>query len=515
MSKSEKRNDRCKPAMRVDGTIIWTRIDWEQAKKAVAQLQARIVKAQKQGRYGKVKSLTRILTRSFYAKALAVKRVTSNTGKRTTGVDGVRWNTDKRKARAILELQQEAYRAKPLRRILIPKPGSDKKRPLGIPTMRDRAMQALYKMALEPIAETTADPNSYGFRPGRSCHDAIRMVGILTSRPTVRPTWILEGDIKSCYDKISHDWMLEHIPMEKPILRQWLKCGCLEGEKYRTTDSGAPQGAVISPTIANMALDGIETMLCQKYKVQKSVDGKTVWRGPRGKGNNKRVNFIRYADDFIVTANSKELLESEIKPMIREFLAHRGLELSEEKTFVTHLEQGFDFLGFNIRTYKGKLLIKPAEKRVLRIRQKIKDVFDSNKAAAAATLIEKLNPILRGWANYNRHCGCRATFSKLDAWIWKKLWRWACRRHGKKNAKWIKRKYFTRIGNRNWCFYGINKTGKRRVLMNMCDVKFTEHIKIRNDANPFDPKDAEYLARRKKRISLSKINASSSLTTGC
>lgn len=249
MSKSEKRNDRYKPAMRVDSTIIWSRIDWEQAKKAVAQLQARIVKEQKQGRYGKVKSLTRILTRSFYAKALAVKRVTSNTGKRTPGVDKVRWKTDKRKAQAILELQQEAYRAKPLRRILIPKPGSDKKRPLGIPTMRDRAMQALYKMALEPIAETTADPNSYGFRPCRSCQDAIRMIGLLAARPSTRPEWFLEGDIKSCFDKISHEWIQANIPMEKPILRQWLKCGYLEGKKFLNTDSGTPQGGIISSSM--------------------------------------------------------------------------------------------------------------------------------------------------------------------------------------------------------------------------------------------------------------------------
>jgi RNA-directed DNA polymerase len=321
MSKSEKRNDRCKPAMRVDGTIVWTRIDWEQAKKAVAQLQARIVKAQKQGRYSKVKSLTRILTRSFYAKALAVKRVTSNTGKRTPGVDKVRCNTDKRKAQAILELQQEAYRAKPLRRILIPKLGSDKKRPLGIPTMRDRAMQALYKMALEPIAETTGDPNSYGFRPYRSCQDAIRMVGLLAANPAIRPDWILEGDIKSCFDKISHEWILENIPAEKPMLCQWLKCGFLEGGKLQNTDSGTPQGGIISPVIANMVLDGIETMLCQKYKVRERFKGKTVWRGRREKGCGKRINFIRYADDFIVTASSKELLEEEIKPMIRDFLA--------------------------------------------------------------------------------------------------------------------------------------------------------------------------------------------------
>ncbi len=433
-----------------------------------------------------------------------MKRVTSNTGKRTPGVDGVRWSTDRRKARAILELQQEAYRAKPLRRILIPKPGSDKKRPLGIPTMRDRAMQALYKMALEPVAETTGDPNSYGFRPCRSCHDAIKMIGILASRSSTRPEWILEGDIKSCFDKISHEWILENIPTEKPMLRQWLKCGFLEGGKLQSTDSGTPQGGLISPTIANMVLDGIETILRQRYKIRKIVKGKAVWISRQQKMDNKHVNFIRYADDFIVTANSKELLEDEIKPMIREFLTHRGLELSEEKTVITCLKHGFDFLGFNIRTYKDKLLIKPADKRIKRFGQKIKDVFEKNKAADAATLINKLNPILRGWANYYKHCCCSRTFSKLNSWVWEKLWRWARRRHSNKSAKWLKRKYFTRIGKNNWCFYGTDKIGKRQILMRMSDVKFTEYTKIRNNVNPFEPKDGEYLGKRKERFSRSK-----------
>jgi RNA-directed DNA polymerase len=499
MSKSEKRNDRSNPVMRVDSTINWSQIDWGQAKKAVAQLQARIVKAQKQGRYGKVKSLTRILTRSFYAKALAVKRVTSNTGKRTPGVDKVRWTTDKQKAQAILELQQEAYRAKPLRRILIPKPGSDKKRPLGIPTMHDRAMQALYKMALEPVAETTGDPNSYGFRPCRSCHDAIKMTHIIAGNPATRPDWVLEGDIKSCFDKISHEWILENIPTEKPMLRQWLKCGCLEGQEFRNTESGTPQGGIISPVIANMVLDGIETMLCRKYKVRKILNGKTVWSGCQQNGCSKRVHFIRYADDFIVTANSQELLEQEIKPMIRDFLTQRGLELSEEKTVITHLKQGFDFLGFNIRTYKGTLLIKPAEKKIKRFRQKIKDTLDKNKSADAATLIHKLNPVLRGWTNYYRYSCSSSTFAKLEHWMWEKLWRWACRRHGNKNSRWIKQKYFTRIGNNNWRFFGIDKNGKKQLLINVNDVKIIKYIKIRSDANPFDPKDAEYLEKRKKR----------------
>ena len=497
MSKSEKRNAGDKTSVRVDSELDWNQIDWKKAQDTVTRLQARIVKAQQEGRYGKVKSLTRILTHSFAAKAMAVKQVTTNKGKRTSGVDGVTWISAKSKAQAISELQQEGYRAKPLRRKYIPKAGSKKMRPLGIPTMKDRAMQAVHATALLPIAETTGDRNSYGFRPYRSCQDAIDQIRILM-RPANRPQWVLEGDIKGCFDNISHDWILNNIPMDKRILRQWLKCGYMENDRKYFNEAGTPQGGIISPVIANMVLDGMEAMLNAKYRRKSlcSKTGKARWQSPAK--DCKQVHLVRYADDFIITGNSKEILENEVKPMIEAFLKERGLELSTEKTVITSINDGFDFLGFNIRAFNKILLVTPAEKRVKRLKDKISETITQMQGESALTVIDKLNPIIRGWTNYYKFVNSSKTFSDVNNFIWEHIWEWAKRRHPRKGMKWIKHKYFTRIGNRDWNFYARRKDGTMAVLTKTIDRKIIRHIKIKSENNPFDAKDREYFAKRRQ-----------------
>ena len=270
----------------------WHQIDWEKANRTVRRMQARIVEATKAGRWGKVRALQHLLTHSFYAKALAVRRVTENQGSKTPGVDGEQWDIPPAKIAAISTLKQHGYKPMPLRRVYIPKKNG-KMRPLGIPTMRDRAMQALYKLALEPIAETTADTVSYGFRPKRSCADAIEQCFTGLSR-SVSAQWVLEGDIKACFDGISHDWLLAHVPMDKKILRKWLKAGYVEKGHLFPTDAGTPQGGIISPTLANMALDGLEAELQRHWPRKSSYQP-------------GKIHLVRYADDFVITGEIERI----------------------------------------------------------------------------------------------------------------------------------------------------------------------------------------------------------------
>jgi len=410
--------------------VCWHQINWSEAHQHVRRLQLSIAKATREGKTRRVKSLQRLLTHSFHAKATAVKRVTENRGKATPGVDGQTWSTPDAKLQAISSLNRKGYKPLPLKRVYIPK-SNGKMRPLGIPTMKDRAMQALYKLALEPVAETLADKNSYGFRPERSCADAIGQ-SFLNFRQKSSAQWILEGDIKSCFDEISHDWLMNNIPMDKGILRKWLKAGFIDRKKLFPTVAGTPQGGIISPILSNMALDGLEGEL----------------KFPR----RLKVNFVRYADDFIVTGTSKELLEQEVKPVIIRFLKERGLTLSEEKTKVTHIEEGFDFLGQNIRKYGGKILIKPAKKNIKNLLEKVRKVLKAYMTARQEVVIRTLNPIIRGWAFYHQHQVASKAFSWADYQIWLKLWQWCKRRHPHKGRRWIKNRYFHKIGSRTWVF---------------------------------------------------------------
>jgi RNA-directed DNA polymerase len=464
----------------------WHTIEWSKIHQNVRRLQVRIVKAVQAGRWGKVQALQHLLTHSFSAKALAVKRVTENPGKRTPGVDGILWDTPEKKGKAIGQLRQHGYRPQPLRRLWIPKNHGQGRRPLGIPCKVDLAMQALYLQALEPIAETTGDPNSYGFRKDRSTADAIEQCfTVLNKRKS--PKWVLEGDIKSCFDEISHDWLVAHIPTDKVILRKWLKAGCMDQGTLYPTEAGTPQGGIASPVLANLALDGLEPELRKRFPKHQS-------------GYNAQVNLVRYCDDWIITARSKEVLEQEVKPLVENFLAERGLRLSPEKTVIVHIDEGFDFLGQNVRRYNDKLLIKPSRQSVKSLLEKVRNVIKVNQPTPAGQLIGQLNPLLRGWANYHRHVVSKVTFAKMDHAIFQSLWRWAKRRHPNKPPGWIRQKYFTRVANNHWVFFGTTTTSQGKTqehrLIRLAYTPIKRHIKVKAKANPYDLEWEPYFEAR-------------------
>ncbi|MFJ4291305.1 group II intron reverse transcriptase/maturase [Cupriavidus sp. NPDC089707] len=472
----------------------WHDIKWASCLGNVRRLQSRIVKATKEGRWGKVKALQWLLTHSFSGKAVAVRRVTENHGKKTPGVDGIIWSTPDDKRRAIDTLNRRGYAPQPLRRIYIPKrSGSQKLRPLGIPCMRDRAMQALHLIALEPVSETVADTKSYGFRRDRSTADAIEQCFKVLSKKNA-PQWVLEGDIKACFDEISHSWLAAHVPTDKAVLQRWLDAGYLEKQQYFLTTAGTPQGGIISPALANWALDGLQCKLEETLGDRRYVEGQRI---------SLKVNFVRYADDFVITGHSKEFLESEVKPLVEAFLRERGLTLSQEKTKITHISEGFDFLGQNIRKYKnGKLFIKPSKANVQHLLEKVRTVIKGNAAAKQVNLIRQLNPIITGWADYHRHIVAKDTYGKVDSHIWEALWKWGRRRHSRKCKTWIKAKYFHSIDAKAWIFAAYSEEkgpdGKHRLirLAKASDTPIRRHVKIQDAANPFDPEWEGYFEDR-------------------
>jgi RNA-directed DNA polymerase len=464
----------------------WHSTDWRKVWRTVRRLQARIVKAVREGRWNKVKALVYLLTHSYSGRALAILRVVSNSGARTPGVDGILWNTPEAKSTAFNALRRHGYRPQPLRRVYIPKRNG--KRALGIPTMADRAMQALYLLGLDPIAETLADGHSYGFRPERCCADALDECHKILRGPPA-PSWILEGDIKACFDRISHPWLIDNIPMDKEMLGKWLKAGFLEKHVLFATTEGTPQGGIVSPALANRALDGLQRLLERRFS------------DTRRRRAGSKVHLVRYADDFVITGTSRVLLQREVQPLVEHFLQERGLELSHEKTRITHIEDGFDFLGQTVRRFRnGKILIKPSKRSVKTFLSKIQEMIDNSGGMTTGDLVRRLNQQIKGWTMYHRYAVSKRIFGAVDGRIFWKLMRWCRRRHPEKGWKWIKRRYFQREGRRDWVFTGTirDSTGSARPirLMRASGVKVLRWKKIRSAANPYDPEWELYLEER-------------------
>jgi RNA-directed DNA polymerase len=359
--------------------------------------------------------------------------------------------------------------------------------------MTDRAMQALYLLGLDPIAETQADGHSYGFRLERCCTDALDECHKVLRGPNGHdsrgPDWILEGDIKSCFDRINHGWLNDHIFMDREVLGKWLKAAYLEKHVLFATKQGAPQGGIISPVLANRTLDGLQRLLTERFGATRSRRRKC------------KVHLVRYADDFIITGTSRLLLRYEVQPLVEQFLQERGLELSHEKTSITHIENGFDFLGQTLRRHRsGKMLIKPSKRSVKTFLAGIQETIDNSGSLTVGEMIRRLNQQIKGWTMYHRFAVSHRIFAAVDDRIFWKLRRWCRRRHAQKSWKWIRKKYFQRVGGSNWVFSGVihDSDGKGWPirLMKAAAVKILRWVKIRSEANPYDPSWELYLESR-------------------
>ena len=490
-------------------TPEWNTINWAKVQRKVFKLQKRIFQAVKSGNKVKAKKLQKLLLKSHYAKLLAIRKVTQdNQGKKTAGVDGKKVLRPNQRLKLAKELALKGYKAKALRRVWIPKPGRDEKRGLGIPTMKDRVMQALVKSALEPYWEAQFEGTSYGFRPGRSAHDAITRIYTAINK---KARYVLDADIAKCFDKINHDYLLSKVDCPhniKRIIKQWLECGVMDKGILEETDSGTPQGGVISPLLANIALHGMIKDTENHFPRTKRKEDGSLHREYKPK-------IIRYADDFVVLHEDYDVI-LQCKTLIAQWLEKVGLELKPEKTSIRHtlksiehdgktIDPGFDFLGFNIRSYPVgkhhsgktggnskwgieskaigfKTLIKPSKKKILAHHEAIKEVVKANKKAPQEVLIARLNPIIRGWCNYYRTVTSRETFSSEDSILWNTLRAWTVNRKKKETPLYdALKKYFSYGKQGKWTFQT-----REYVLYHHTETEIKRHTLVKPESSPYD-----------------------------
>jgi len=473
----------------------WQAVNWRRANRVVNNLRRRIFKAAQAGDLKRVRSLQKLMLRSQSNTIISVRRVTQvNAGKHTPGVDKLVVKTPAARGHLVDHIESyQPWRALPVRRVYIPK-NNGKQRPLGIPTVIDRCLQARVKNALEPEWEARFEGCSYGFRPGRGCHDAIGKIYLL-ARPNMRQKWVVDADIKGAFDNIDHDFLLRQVGQfpSRALVRQWLKAGVLEDGVLHDTPAGTPQGGVISPLLLNIALHGMEDALGVRYN-------------KKGKNVGKRA-LVRYADDFVVFCESQEDAVEVKDRALPTWLAERGLCLSAEKTRVVHLTEGFDFLGFNVRHYKApetsrtgfKLLIRPSKKSVARKRKELRDLWLGLRGHKVEAVLKKLNPVIRGWANYFRTVVSSKTFTDLDTWMFRRELRYAKHTHPKKSWAWRRARYWGPLNKEhprdNWTF-GDKRTG--RFLLKFKWHTIVRHPLVRARASPDDPSLRDYWWERER-----------------
>lgn len=483
----------------------WREIDWKKIERYVFRLQQRIYRAESLGQKRKVKQLQRLLMRSRANLLLAIKKVTVvNKGKRTAGVDGFKVVEESQRVKLYNMMKDYSiycHNPKPAKRTYIPKKNK-KLRPLGIPTIKDRVYQQIAKTALEPQWEARFESISYGFRPKRSCHDAIS--AIFNKLAPGKKQWIFEGDFKGCFDNLNHNYILEQVQgfPANDVIAKWLKAGYVDNDVFNETVAGTPQGGIVSPLLANIALHGMEDELGIIYRSKTNKkDGTVDYEIHPGKC---KIAMIRYADDFVIMCESKEEAES-MYGKLKPYLNKRGLELAPDKTKVTHITEGFDFLGFNIRRYtnikgnqnRSKLLIKPSKASIKGFKAKIKEIFKTLRGTNVATLLSKINPIIRGTANYWKTVVSKEIFSILDKYIWIKIKKFVKQLHATKSWKWINKRYFKKD------IYGISKDkwlltdpkGKYQIRR-MAWTEIRRHELIKYNNSPFNATLKEYYERR-------------------
>lgn len=491
--------------IRLNSTItnkISRRDGWMKAEGKVNDLQEKIVIAKSNENMKQVYRLQWILVQSFVAKAMAIRKVVTNKGGKTAGVDGVIWDNPERYWIAIEELssiikQPKCYIAQPVRRVMIPKVGSKEKRPLGIPTMIDRAVQAVYHLGVDPAVEAMTDKNSFGFRKSRSTHDAVTAIRMILDKAN-HPHWIVEAEITKCFDRINHEFLIKHTPIRhKNVLEQWLKAGIMEELNFMESNEGTPQGGIMSPTLCNVALKGIE-------KVIKDAN-------PLINGISQKVNIIRYADEMIITARTQEWAIKN-KQRLAEFLAGRDLELNERKTEITHIKQGFDFLGFNfkrlladLRLYQETeqdtvLIIKLSKKGIDKLVEKIKKCITKHRLLGR--IISDLNPVLSGWAEHKRiSYHTQATFIRLDHYIFRKMLKWA---KAHKGALGISiRRYVIQTPSR-WWNWG---TSQKQKIINLAEIPIIKVTPLKLDRNPYVLENKDYFNKTREKLISTKFKA--------